>query len=76
MAGLQQYAYHIPRMGSLMQFSTEITETCHQTMTRAAYKVTNHKDFFTQMCAYMNRQARLTLTLEFISNISKMDFAN
>jgi hypothetical protein len=65
MAGLQHYAYHIPRMGSSVQFSTEITETCHQTMAKAAYKATNRKEFFVQMCAYMNRQARLALTMEF-----------
>jgi hypothetical protein len=65
MAGLQHYAYHIPRMGSSVQFSTEITETCHQTMAKAAYKATNRKEFFAQMCAYMNRQATLALTMEF-----------
>jgi Plavaka transposase len=65
MAGLQMYAYHIPRMGTSVQFSTEITETCHQTMAKAPYRATNRRDFFIQMCAYMNRQARVTLVGEF-----------
>jgi hypothetical protein len=65
MAGLQMYAYHIPRMGTSVQFSTEITETCHQTMAKAPYRATNRRDFFIQMCAYMNRQARVTLAGEF-----------
>ena len=64
MAGLHMYAYHIPRMGTSVQFSTEITETCHQIMAKAAYKATNHKDFFVQMCAFMNRLASLALMEE------------
>jgi Plavaka transposase len=65
MAGLQMYAYHIPRMGTSVQFSTEITETCHQTMAKAPYRATNRQNFYVQMCAYMNRQAQLTLVEEF-----------
>jgi hypothetical protein len=64
LAGLHSYAYHIPRMGSSVQFSTEITETCHQLMAKAPYKATNGRDFFVQMCAYMNRQAIITLVEE------------
>ncbi|KAG8798922.1 hypothetical protein FRC16_006244 [Serendipita sp. 398] len=61
MAGLHSYAYHIPLMGTSVQFSTEITETCHQEMAKAAYKATNRKNFFQQMAAYMNRKEVLTL---------------
>jgi hypothetical protein len=74
MAGLQMYAYHIPRMGTSVQFSTEITETCHQAMAKAPYRATNRRDFFTQMCAYMNRQAQLTLVEEFAAwNFERME---
>jgi hypothetical protein len=64
LAALHNYAYHIPRMGSSVQFSTEVTETCHQSMAKAAYRATNHKDFFKQMCSYLNRQAALALVDE------------
>ncbi len=63
-AGLHMYSYHIPRMGSSVQFSTEITETCHQSMAKAAYRATNSKEFFAQMCAYLNRRAAISLTEE------------
>jgi hypothetical protein len=61
MAGLHSYSYHIPRMGTSVQFSTEITETCHQTMAKAPYKATNRREFFTQMCEYLNQKDTLSL---------------
>lgn len=61
LAGLYQYIYHIPRMGSSVQFSTEITENCHQVYAKRAYKATNRKDFFKQMCAYLNRHDTISL---------------
>jgi len=64
MAGLHMYSYHIPRMGTSIQFSTEITETCHQTMTKAPYKATNCREFFVQMCEYLIRQDTLSLTAD------------
>lgn len=64
MSGLHMYAYHIPRMGTSVQFSTEITETCHQTMAKAPYKATNHKEFFVQMCKYLMRKDTLSLTAD------------
>lgn len=64
LAGLHMYPYHIPRMGTSVQFSTEITETCHQTMAKAPYKATNGRDFFVQMCAFMDRVAQIELTEE------------
>jgi hypothetical protein len=64
MAGLHMYSYHIPRMGTSVQFSTEITETCHQTMAKAPYRATNGRDFFAQMCAFMDRVAQIELTGE------------
>jgi hypothetical protein len=51
-------------MGTSVQFSTEITETCHQTMAKAPYRATNGRDFFAQMCAFMDRAAQIELTDE------------
>ncbi|KAG8824504.1 hypothetical protein FRC17_009084 [Serendipita sp. 399] len=65
--GLHSYIYHIPRMGTSTQFSTEIMETCHQEMAKAAYKATNRKEFFQQMAAYLNRKEILTLMEDFSS---------
>lgn len=64
LAGLYQYIYHIPRMGSSIQFSTEVTENCHQVNAKRAYKATNRKDFFKQMCAYLNRLDTISLVEE------------
>jgi Plavaka transposase len=64
LSALHMYSYHIPLMGSSMQFSTEIMETCHQLMAKAPYKATNGRDFVSQMCAYMNRQASIALVEE------------
>jgi hypothetical protein len=64
LAGLHAYSYHIPRMGTSIQFSTEITETCHQTMAKAPYRASNGRDFFAQMCVFMDRVAQIELTGE------------
>lgn len=64
LAALFQYLYHIIRMGSSSQFSTEVTENCHQTMAKAAYRATNRRDFFKQMCAYLNRRDTISLIEE------------
>jgi hypothetical protein len=66
LSNLHMYTYHIPRMGTSVQFSTEITETCHQSMAKMAYKATNRKNFFVQMCAYLNRDAVLSLMEELV----------
>jgi hypothetical protein len=59
LAGLHVYLYHIPEMGSSPQFSTEITETLHQTMAKAAYKATNRRDFVPQMCRFLDRTEKI-----------------
>jgi hypothetical protein len=63
-------------MGTSVQFSTEITETCHQTMAKAPYRATNGRDFFAQMCAFMDRVAQIELTGEvatwFFDTLSQM----
>ncbi|KAG8756916.1 hypothetical protein FRC14_002533 [Serendipita sp. 396] len=61
LSNLHMWHYHISRMGESTQFSTEITETCHQIMIKPAYKATNRRNFFVQMCAFMNRIDSLAL---------------
>jgi Plavaka transposase len=61
LAGLHMFSYHIPRMGSSMQFSTEIIETSHIQAAKLAFKATNRKNFVAQMCAYGDRLATLSL---------------
>lgn len=64
LAGLHMFSYHIPRMGSSMQFSTEIIETSHIHAAKLAFKATNRKNFVAQMCAYGDRLATLSLMEE------------
>jgi hypothetical protein len=64
LAALHSYIRHIPEMGSSPQFSTEITENCHQSMAKQAYRATNKRDFETQMCYYLDRTDRVALTEE------------
>jgi hypothetical protein len=64
LAAFHEYGRHIRLMGSSVQFSTEVTETCHQEMAKTAYRATNRKDFFMQMCGYLNRLATFSLLEE------------
>jgi hypothetical protein len=66
LAGLHVYGYHIPEMGSSPQFSSEITETLHQTMAKAAYRATNGRDFVPQMCRFLDRTERIAHMNAFI----------
>jgi hypothetical protein len=54
-AAMHAYVYHIPQMGSSPQFSTEISETLHQTMAKKAYRLSNRRAFEIQMCRYLDR---------------------
>jgi hypothetical protein len=64
LAALHAYVGHISMMGSSPQFSTEVIETCHQTMAKLAYKSTNKRDYEMQMCRYLDRTARANLLQE------------
>jgi hypothetical protein len=63
---LHSYVDHIRQMGASPQFSTEITENCHQTMAKQAYRATNKRDFEKQMCRYLDRTDRVTLLSELL----------
>lgn len=66
LAGLHAYLFHIPELGSSPQFSTEITETLHQTMAKAAYRATNRREFVPQMCRFLDRTERIRHMNSFI----------
>jgi hypothetical protein len=61
---LLTFTTHIRQMGACPQFSTEITESCHQTMAKQAYRATNKRDFERQMCRYLDRSDRISLLKE------------
>ncbi|CAG8683733.1 2928_t:CDS:2, partial [Acaulospora colombiana] len=61
---LLTYVGHIQEMGACPQYSTEITETCHQTMAKQAYRATNKRDYEKQMCRYLDRSDRTFLLKE------------
>jgi hypothetical protein len=66
LAGLHAYLFHIPELGSSPQFSTEITETLHQTMAKAAYRATNRREFVPQMCRFLDRTEKIRHMNSFI----------
>jgi hypothetical protein len=67
LAGLHAYLLHIPEMGTSPQYSTEITEACHQTMAKAAYRATNHKDYAEQMCRFLDRKEKISFRQELMA---------
>jgi hypothetical protein len=64
LAGLHTYLRHIPEMGATPQFSTEVIETCHQSMAKLAYQSTNKRDYEKQMRDFMDRTDRIALLEE------------
>jgi hypothetical protein len=67
LAGMHVYTRHIPEMGSSPQYSTEIVESLHRPMAKDAYQATNHKDYVTQMCRFMDRVERIQHCDEFVT---------
>lgn len=51
----------ITQTGSAPQYTAERLERCHITMSKMAYRATNHKDYEEQMCRYLDRQEKLYL---------------
>ena len=64
-SAFHMYSRHIREMGSTPQFSTEIVESLHRPMAKAAYRATNRKEYMVQMCRYMDRIERLRYFHEF-----------
>jgi hypothetical protein len=65
-AAMHAYVYHIPQMGSSPQFSTEISETLHQTMAKKAYRLSNRRAFEVQMCRYLDRADKIVQMNNFL----------
>jgi hypothetical protein len=62
LSALHQYGIHIPEMGTSPQFSTEITENCHQLLAKEPFKMTNKReDYEVQMCRSLDRVDRINL---------------
>jgi hypothetical protein len=67
LAGLHAYSLHIPQMGSSPQYSTEITEACHQPMAKDPYHSTNHKDYVRQMARFLDRKDKICFRRELLA---------
>jgi hypothetical protein len=74
-AGMHTYAPHIREFGASPQYSTDITEYCHQPMAKDAYRSTNHKDYEVQMCRFLIRKEAIHNFREFLQWVSE-DEAN
>ncbi|PVF91686.1 hypothetical protein CPB86DRAFT_719004, partial [Serendipita vermifera] len=61
---LLTFVGHIRQMGACPQYSTEVTESCHQIMAKQAYRATNKRDYEKQMCRYLDRSDRISLLKE------------
>jgi hypothetical protein len=67
LAALHQYEIHAREMGTATQYSTEITETLHKTLTKDAYKATNRRAPHKQMCRFLDRVETVSYLDEFFS---------
>ncbi|KAH7910711.1 hypothetical protein BJ138DRAFT_1087120 [Hygrophoropsis aurantiaca] len=54
----QHVARSIRAMGAPYQWSSDITERCHITHVKAPYRMSNHRDFHTQCCRFLDRQEK------------------
>ncbi|PVF91461.1 hypothetical protein CPB86DRAFT_677541, partial [Serendipita vermifera] len=59
LSALIHYARLVAQKGSCPQWSTEVTERCHQPLLKDAYRSTNRRDFAWQMCRYLDRRERV-----------------
>ena len=74
-AAMHTYAPHIRQFGASPQYSTDITEYCHQPMAKDAYRSTNHKEYEVQMCRFLIRKEAIRNFREFLHWVSE-DEAN
>ena len=58
LCGFHDYAPSIRQFGSVMQFSTDITEFFHKESTKQPYQATNKRNFMPQMCLILERRER------------------
>lgn len=67
MLALLQYGMQVREKGSCPQYSTDVTERCHQPFLKDAYRSTNRRDFGWQMCLYLDRCERVEHFQEFLN---------
>jgi hypothetical protein len=65
LAGLHSFVSHVKEMGPASQYSTEISEYNHQPMAKHPYQASNRRNFFEQMCRYLDRRERIMYFDEF-----------
>ena len=58
LCGFHDYAPSIRQFGSVMQFSTDITEFFHKESTKQPYQATNKRNFMPQMCLILERREK------------------
>ena len=57
----QHIARSIRQMGAPYQWSSDITECCHITHVKKPYRLSNHQDYHTQCCRFLDRQEKQCL---------------
>jgi len=72
---MHTYAPHIQQFRASPQYSTDITEYCHQLMAKDAYCSTNHKEYKVQMCQFLIQKEVIHNFWEFLQWVSE-DKAN
>jgi hypothetical protein len=58
LCGFHDYEPSIRQFGTIMQFSTDITEFFHKQSTKEPYRSTNKRDFMTQICIILDRHEK------------------
>ena len=58
LCGFHDYEPSIRQFGTIMQFSTDITEFFHKQSTKEPYRSTNKRDFMAQICIILDRHEK------------------
>ena len=58
LCGFHDYVPSIQQFGTIMQFSTDITEFFHKQSAKVPYRSTNKRDFMAQICIILDRHEK------------------
>ena len=58
LCGFHDYSPSIQQFGTIMQFSTDITEFFHKQSAKEPYRSTNKRDFMAQICIILDRHEK------------------
>ena len=58
LCGFHDYVPSIRQFGTIMQFSTDITEFFHKQSAKEPYRLTNKRDFMAQICIFLDRREK------------------